>query len=129
MHLTLTAPISYYTFKYGVPYGGVTIWAGKKFELVPSSFIGFRIAADTMISRGYFDVYVNDAYLGTGDAYDGNCKDNCPTAQVFNGYLNYTYEGETSPTITVRNRQHDSRLARGTPYLDVNYINFLGGNC
>lgn len=85
--------------------------------------------AYTCSSRGYFDVYIGDTYLGTGDAYDGSCKDNCPTAQVFNGYLNYTYEDTNNKVITVRNRQHDSRLSRGVPYLDVNYISFTGGNC
>ena len=74
-------------------------------------------------------MYIGDTYLGTGDAHDANCKSNCQTAQVFSGYLNDTYEDVQNKVLTVRNRQHDSRLARGTPYLDVNYVQFIGGNC
>ncbi|CAD6577626.1 MAG: hypothetical protein CYPHOPRED_000292 [Cyphobasidiales sp. Tagirdzhanova-0007] len=77
------------------------------------------IQAGQKIDRGFFDVYLGDSYVGTGDAHS-SCTSSCPSVTIFSAYLGT----DTTPIqVTVRNRGWDSRL-NAIPYLDVDSITF-----
>ena len=44
------------------------------------------ITAGKKSDRGYFDVYLGDSYLGTGDAF-GPCTANCTPVAIFSAWV------------------------------------------
>ncbi|CAD6572383.1 MAG: hypothetical protein CYPHOPRED_004815 [Cyphobasidiales sp. Tagirdzhanova-0007] len=90
----------------------------------PIDYGNFSIHCGRAADRGYFDVYVNEIQIGTGDAYNASCISNCTSVEVFSAdftKLNIT----KGANITVVNHPRSATITK----IDLNFCRFTPKNC
>ncbi|CAD6567535.1 MAG: hypothetical protein CYPHOPRED_001788 [Cyphobasidiales sp. Tagirdzhanova-0007] len=83
-----------------------------------------QISAGKKDDRGHFTVSPNDVVIGVGDAYDASCIQACQSTTIFEGPLSNANQGDVIKVMNVP----DSRLTRGTPFLDLDHVT-ITPNC